>query len=227
MECPKADVITISRQFGSGGSYLGHRLAWRLGYAYADRKILRMAAKQLAVDVKELAERDERLPTFWEKFVEFFAVGPPEVAYSPPPPTPVSDEKLVGVEQRIIRDLAERGGCVIVGHAAGQLLKGNPRVLNIFIHAPLEYRVTRVMKLYKVATREEARVIVEQRDRNRGHYIRTVAGIDWNDARKYHLSINLPRIGLSQAEDFIASLAVPKEGQHPNDDDEPDDDVQE
>lgn len=209
MTSERPSVITITRQLGSGGAYLGQRVARRLGYAYADRQILKSAAEKLEVDVEDLTYRDEQVQSYWDRLFQIFSVGSPDCPYTPPPVRVVSDEQLLDTEQRIIRDLAGRGCCVIVGHGAFHLLKGQAGVLNVFVHAAMDFRVARVMKLYRMSSRDEARQIIERTDRERENYIRSVSRCNWFDARNYHLTMDLERIGFEDAERLIESIAVP------------------
>ncbi len=105
----KKVVITIARQLGSGGSYIGQQVARRLGYAYIDRQILQLAAKELDVEESEIENRDGRLQTFWEKLLAGFTLGAPFYTSYTPPPCWVSDDKLAAVAGRLIVELAAKG----------------------------------------------------------------------------------------------------------------------
>lgn len=200
-------VITISRQLGSGGSYIAQLVAKRLGYAYVDRQIIQQAAKELAVEEAVIEDRDGRLQTFWEKLAEVLAIGAPFGNYIPPPMNLVSDEQLVDTERRLIIELAAKGPCVILGRGAFHLLRGKARLLNVMIHAPMRFRVERVMTIYHAKTEEEAIKMIERSDQNRFGYIRTLMDLDWFDARNYHLTIDTGEIDFATAEEMITSLA--------------------
>ena len=198
-------VITIARQLGSGGSYIGQKVAQRLGYAYIDRQILQQAAKELGVEEAVIEERDERLQGFWERVLTVFALGPPDGTYTPPPHL-VSDTDLIETERRLIVQLATRGPCVVLGHGGFHLLRGRVRLFNVFVHAPLEFRVARVMSIYHAGSEDEAARLVERSDRERIRYIRTFTGRDWFDARNYNLAIDTGVIDFATAEQLIAAL---------------------
>jgi len=200
-------VITIARQLGSGGSYIGRRVAQRLGYAYIDRQILQQAARELGVEEEVIEHRDERLQSFWEKLIMVFALGPPDGTYTPPPQTIVTDAELIETERRLILELTERGPCVVLGHGAFHLLRGRARLLNIFFHAPLEFRVEQVTRVYNAPAEDEAIRMIERSDRRRRRYIRTFTGLEWFDVRNYHLAIDTGEIEFAAAEDLIVSLA--------------------
>jgi cytidylate kinase len=198
-------VITISRQLGSGGSYIGKRVAQRLGYAYIDRQILQQAARELGVDEAVIAARDERLQNFWQHLLTIFALGPPGSTYVPPPRM-ISDAELIETERRLICELATQGPSVVLGHGAFYLLRGKVRLFNVFVHAPLGFRVERVMTIYHAGSREEAVRMIESSDEERRRYIRTFTGLEWFDARNYHLIVDAGVVDLAAAEELIASL---------------------
>ncbi len=206
-------VITISRQLGSGGSYIGRLAARRLGYAYIDRQIIQQAAKELGVEEAEIEDRDGRLQTFWEKLIGAFAMSAPITTYTPPPVNLVSDEQLVETERRLITELAVKGPCVVLGSGAFHLLRGKARLLIVMVHAPMGFRVERVMSIYH-ARKSEAIRMIERSDQDRCSYIRAFTGLDWFDARNYHLTIDTGKVDFATAEELIASIArrLPADG---------------
>ena len=200
-------VITIARQLASGGSYIGRLVANRLGYAYIDRQILEQAARELGVEEAEIANRDGRLQSFWEKTLASFAMGAPVGTYSPPPLRWITDEQLAEVSRRLIIELATREPCVVLGRGGFHLLRDRSRVLNIMVHAPLEFRVERAMNLYNARSKSEALKMIEQSDQDRRRYVRTFTGCDWFDSRNYHLTIDTGKVDFTTAEEMIVSLA--------------------
>ena len=111
-------VITISRQMASGGVYIGRSVARRLGYKYIDREILEKAAEQLGADRAALLAVEERCSSFVDNLVKSFTFGTPEAAYVAPSGRPVHDREVFETESRVIRAMADRYDCVVVGHAA-------------------------------------------------------------------------------------------------------------
>jgi CMP/dCMP kinase len=199
-------VITIARQLGSGGSYIGQQIARRLGYAYIDRQILQQAAKELGVEEVELEGREGRLLNFWEKLLSSFTMAAPYPLYVPPPLL-ISDEDLAEVERRLLTELAVEGPCVVLGRGAFYLLRGRARLLNIFVHAPLRFRVERVMSIHHTRSKAEAIQTIERSDQDRRRYIRTFTGRDWFDTRNYHLTIDTAKVNFATAEEMIVSFA--------------------
>lgn len=202
-------IITIARQLGSGGSELAQHLAHRLGIAYLDRQILRQVAAALGVEEGELASRCECLQGFWTRLLQSFAQGSPADVFSPPPFRVPSDEQIMDTERSILLQLAAKGDCVVVGHAGFQVLRGTGRLLNVFVHAPQEFRVRRVLRYYPEAARDEAGALeaMARSDEDRARYVAKATGLEWQDARNYHLSLDAARVGLDAAGDFLVSLA--------------------
>jgi cytidylate kinase len=210
-------VITISRQLGSGGSYIAQQVAKRLGYAYIDRQILQQAARELGVEEAEIENREERLQTFWEKLISVFALGTPDCIYTPPPLHMFSDEQLVELERHLITELTVKGPCVVLGRGAWYLLRGRERLLNIMVHAPLGFRVERVMNIYHARSKVEAIQMIERSDQERSRAIRVFTDSDWFDSRNYHLTIDTGKVDFATAEEMIVSFArrLPTDGVWP------------
>lgn len=200
-------LITISRQMGSGGAYLGRRVAKRLGFRYVDRDILKQAAEVLGEKEEDVASSDERASGFLEKLMKGFIFGSPEVAYVPPTARPIYDADLFKAQADIISGIADRHDAVIVGRAGFQVLKDRPGLASIFLHASEEFRRRRVMEGYSISSPEEAETLIRQSDSQRRRFTKTIAGVDWTDARCYHLCIDTGAAGLAAAEEMIVELA--------------------
>jgi cytidylate kinase len=198
--------ITLDRQIGSGGAELGQRIAGRLGFAYIDRQILQQAAQELGMSEEQLSDRDERVQKFWARMMESFSADSPEHLICSPPFRIISDDALIEAEQRVMLRLAGRGSCVIVGRCGFHLLAGRAEMLNVFVHAPHSFRVERMIKNYEAADKTAARDMIDSTDRNRERYVERVSGKSWYDARNYHLSMDMSRVGFDAAEAFIVSL---------------------
>ncbi len=199
-EIPKTS-IAISRQIGSGGTYIGYLAAKRLGFQYVDREILREAARQLEVDVGALEGLDQRSSSLVEQLIRAFTFGTPD-ARNAPLRKPIYEKDLFAVECRIMNEIAQRYNAVIVGRAGFYALRNQPRVIKVFVHAPMEFRVRRLMKVQGLTDDREAQTLVEETDRRRAKFIKDMTGVDWYDTRNYHLCIDASVI------DFDASVAM-------------------
>ncbi len=199
-ETPKTS-IAISRQMGSGGTYIGYLTAKKLGFQYVDREILREAARQLEVDVGVLEALDQRSSGLVGNLIRAFTFGAPD-AHSTPLRKPVYERDLFSVECRIMKGIAERYNAVIVGRAGFYALRDRPRVIRVFVHAPLDFRVRRIMRVHGMKNHREAQTLVEETDRRRARFIKEMTGADWYAAINYHLCIDASVI------DFDASVAM-------------------
>jgi cytidylate kinase len=199
-------LIAIARQFGSGGSTIGTSLAKRLGFRYFDREILRRTTDLLGAEEHSLSAREEKLSGFLEEVLRSFILGSPETAYVPPPIRPVYDEDLFETESGVIRKIAETFDSVIVGRAATFVLSGKPGLVNVFLHAPREFRAKRIMEVYHMSDLSEAQELVDKSDYERAKYVKGMTGADWTNANNYHLSVDTEKTGFTTAEEMIALL---------------------
>jgi CMP/dCMP kinase len=193
-------TITISRQLGSGGAYIGQRLATRLNISYLDREILNRAAKELRMSETELDSRDERVTPRWRSWVETLAHAYPE--YAPPTIDVPIDQKLYETQSNIIKRMADENSAVIVGRASSYVLRQHPRHLSVFLYADIAFRQQRVEELYHVSA-PEALKLISRIDKERKQYLQTFTGQDWLNACQYHLCLDTSVIGLDKAEDII------------------------
>ena len=120
---------------------------WRttLGIRCLDREIVSHAARQLALDEAELAQREERGASFWERMLRGISASPPEAMYHAPVTLSFSDREIFEAETDVMKAIAAQEDCVIVGRLAAYILPPHPGMVNIFLHAPLGFRVPRVM----------------------------------------------------------------------------------
>lgn len=199
-------TITIARQVGSGGTYVGQLIANRLGWRYVDNEVLQLAAKALGVDESQCAAMEGRPSQFWERTLGIFSFGPPDGSYVPPPLRSLSSKRLFAAETEIMKKIADEGDCVIIGRAGAFILEQHPAMLNVFLHAPLGVRVERIKKLYGLTNRGEARELIEETDRLRRRYVSEMTGRDWPCAENYHVSIDTSVLELSEVAQLIVNM---------------------
>jgi cytidylate kinase len=200
-------IVAISRQLGSGGSYIGQAVARRLGIRYVDREILEQAARLLGVEEQGLEPLEERVSSFWAR--SMFSIGPPDSPYTPPPPS-VSEAQLFEAECTIIREVARRSDAVIVGRGSWYVLREHPGLVRLFVHAREAVRVRRVRKTYKLADENEAREMVRRSDARRGRFVHSLTDRDWHDASLYDLAIDTESISLDAAADLVTGVVAPR-----------------
>ncbi|HNX24487.1 MAG TPA: cytidylate kinase-like family protein [Spirochaetota bacterium] len=202
MKQNKHFIITISRQLGSGGAYIGQQLAKKLNILYADREIIRKAARELSVLVADLESRDEKILSFWQSFLQFSAFVPE--AYVPPRIMLPTDRELFETESEIIKHIAEEHSAVIIGRCGFHILRKHPHHISIFLHGDTASRNARIQKLYHVSE-EDAAEMISKSDKERSFYCKSFTGKEWTDARNYSISIDTGKMDIDKSVEFILS----------------------
>ena len=186
-------VITISRQFGSGGRIVAQRLAETLHIPFYDKAVIDLAAKETGLSEEFIRQAEQ-------KKTSSFLYN----LYMSTQNLPVSDQVFIA-ESDVIRKVAAAGPCIIVGRCADYVLRNQEGVLNLFIHAPLDERIFRAKEEYKVEV-PDVRAYVLKQDKNRAAFYEHFSDRVWGKAENFHLSIN-STIGLDTTVDLILALA--------------------
>ncbi len=200
-------TITISRQMGSGGSYIGQTIAKRLGLKYVDREVLHMAAQEFADDEEKIAARSERVSSFWERVSRGTSIGAPDSRYHPPPLGNFSDRELFEKQTQLLKRLASQEDCVVVGWAGVFLLPRHRGMFSVFCHAPKSFRVKRIMNIYPDLAEERARTLIAESDRTREIYFNEMTNHDWTCAKNYNLSIDTSLQPLEEIAELVINLS--------------------
>ena len=181
-------------------------IATALGVRCIDREIVSHTAQQAGLSEKEVAAREERVSSFWERMLNGLAVSTPEALYVAPPFETHSDRELFESETEVMKAIAQRENCVIVGRGASHILPVHPCTVNLFLHAPMRFRIPRVMEFYSADNEAQARKMIEQSDAMRGKFIAEMTGRNWTAAENYHLCIDSSTLPLPQLSDFIVEF---------------------
>jgi cytidylate kinase len=194
-------IITISRQYGSGGREIGQRVAQRLGFAYYDNELIRRAAKAGNIDEGFIKENDEGVMGKVSSLLTYGSsvIGKDEDTL------PLAD-RIFLIQSRIIRQIADEGPCVIIGHSADYFLEDYPDLLNVFIHAAWDARVARVMQRNSLSE-HEAVVRIKKIDHKRAVYYEQRTDQKWGEVSNYHLSLSSSFFGIEGAAQVITELA--------------------
>ena len=184
-----ATVLTLSHQYGSGGSLIARDLGRRLNWTVWDKEIVHTIASQQHVPEEYVDTKDERVGSFIERVVGFFGVGGFETAYNIPPPLRLKDSQLARLTRTLIEDVAKEGRAIIVGRGGNLILADRPEALHVFVFAPLAARVERVMRVEGL-THAEAERRISGMDQLRTDYVRTFYRADWRDPGHYHLQVD-------------------------------------
>ena len=185
--------VTISHQLGSGGAYLGEKLAGRLGSPFLDRDILKEVARQLDLAEAELENREERLSSFWQNFTRVAILTDPAWDLVGQPYFP-SDSDFFQVECGTIQRIAKKSSAVFLGRCGYYVLRTHPKHVSLLLTADQPARIKRVQELYNLSE-EKALDLIETNDQERANYIRTLTKQNWLDARHYDLCVNTSAVG--------------------------------
>jgi CMP/dCMP kinase len=188
-------VVTISRQFGSGGSEVGRIVAQESGLLYVDREIIAEVAKRLGINEEQAARQDEQTAGTVGHILEALRSSSPfslhyNNLFKPSDlPTQAQEVAYLRLTQRVLLELATEGDVVIIGRGSQFLLHGVPRTLHIYIFAPLDYRIDQVMNHYHL-DRASAKELIERRDYEHNAYLSRYYGGNQHQPNLYHLLIN-------------------------------------
>ncbi len=188
-------IITISRQFGSGGREIGEALAESLGIKCYDKELISLAAKESGVDPEVFNDVDEKATNslLYSLSLGLYSFGSNFGADS----LPVND-KLYLLQHKIIKKLASEEPCVIVGRCADYVLKDNKNILRLFICADMDYRIERAVEL-KGVKREKAAQVINKTDKSRANYYNFYSGMKWGEPANYDLCVNRTKLSTEQA----------------------------
>lgn len=182
-------IITVSRQFGSGGRSIAKELAKRLGYDYYDSELTNKVAEETGFDPSYIADAGEYAPG---RSILSYALGSASPHASGGHMS--ASDYLWTTQSRIITELAEKGGCVIVGRCADYILRGRDDCLNVFIHANDRYRAKRIVELYGVRDKSPQKRL-EEKDGRRSVNYKYFTGREWGKIDNYHLALDSSVLG--------------------------------
>ena len=193
-------VISIARQYGSGGRTVGEMLAKKLGISYYDKQIIRMASDESGIDLSLFGKVEDGAkvkPSLFNKtgLYKGELIQPDSREF-------ISDENIFNYQAKIVRDLAEKESFVIVGRCVNYVLRDRPNTLRVFIHAPWEYRVEQASQKIS-GSREDVEKFLLKDDKRKKDYYRKFAGGVWNDATNYDLCLNSSKLGFEKCVEAI------------------------
>lgn len=194
-------VITIGREYGSGGKYIGERLAEELNLKLYDKELLNKVAEESGMDLEVLEQMDEKQEeSFWYTFaMSLYQQDSLDTLAEIP-----SNEKIFIEQAKIIEELAKKGDCIIIGRCSNVILRNRPDVLNIFVYSSeLDFKVKRKMQYGDFESELEAIKAIERIDKERETYYNYFTKENWGDRKSYDLMIDTSKIGVDKAVELI------------------------
>ncbi len=191
------NIITISREFGSGGRTIAKAVAEKMGYKYYDKEIIEATAEKSGYNVETVAEQGEDAPgtnMFSYAFVGRLANGMAITDY------------LWSIQREVILEIAEQGNCVIVGRCADFILRHRDDVLNVFVHADKEFRAKRIVELYGESDKKPMKRL-EEKDKKRAVNYNCYTDRTWGMAQNYHVTLDSQLLGVDKCVEIITDLA--------------------
>lgn len=194
-------IITISREFGSAGRTIGKQLAERLGYKYYDKELVRQVADETGFDPSYIEENGEHSASKSPLSYIFSTPGVPGIMKGMS-----ASDFLWCIQHNVILKLADQEPCVIVGRCADFILRDRDDVLNVFIHAPMQARAERIVRLYGESDKSPEQRLKEKDKRRRNNY-KHYTGQDWGVSQNYHITLDSAAVGIDRCVDILEGLA--------------------
>ena len=193
-------IITVSREFGSGGRSIGKLVAEKLGYDYYDSELVERVAQETGFSADYIADAGEYAPG--RSMLSYaFSSGTPHTGASMN-----ATDYLWATQCRIINELADKGNCVIVGRCADYILRQREDCLNVFIHADKDYKAKRIVELYGVTDKSPEKRLNEKDGKRKVNY-KYFTGREWGIPENYHICLNSAYFGAEICAEIIAYLA--------------------
>jgi cytidylate kinase len=181
-------VLTIEREYGSGGADIARKLAERLGWKLWDQLMTDEIARQMDCESRAVEQHEERRDPLYYRLFKAFMRGSFEGSLNAPRMKIVDAECIREVAERVVRAAAKQGHSVIVGRGSAYYLREHPDAFHIFVYAPFEEKVHRLQQMGK--NQEQAIELAETVDRDRAAFIKQYFGVDWPARHFFHLMIN-------------------------------------
>jgi len=201
-------VITVTRQYASGGSDVARLVAAQLEWDVIDNEFVDAVARRAGLPADEVAQREERAPGLLERLARTLAVASPElfVASATVPTVEQDEATIVQVTERVIAEAAAHGRIVLVGRGAQAVLAQRPDALHVYVVAPKSWRVRLAVERLGVAEADADRM-VDETDRQRDQYVKTYYGRQRQDISNYDLIVNTARVGIDGAAALVVAEA--------------------
>ena len=196
-------IITIGREYGSGGREIGKALSEKLGISFYDKQIISLTAEKSGLSPEFITNNEQRVRSGFMQNLAASAAY--QSGFFSSQYLPLSETIFISQAQ-VIRDIAAKERAVIVGRCADYVLSGRKNTINVFIHAPIEDRVRRIMALYQLSEADAMKAIATS-DKERGNHYFRYTDRKWGKAQNYDLSVNSSLLGIDGTVEMLADIA--------------------
>lgn len=191
-------VITISREYGSGGRYVGRLVANRLGIKLYDKEFVIKVAKETGLSEEYVEQNEQKRSVLAPLNNGYYS------EYN-------NSDELFTKESELIKEFADKESCVIIGRCADNILENRDNVVRVFIYGTMENKIKRVIKHYGIETEEKAKKEIERIDKQRGNHYKYYTGKEWKNFANYDICINSDILGVKKSAEMICSIVKQKE----------------
>jgi cytidylate kinase len=199
-------VLTIEREYGSGGAEIAAKIAERLGWKLWDQALTNEIARQMECDCRVVEEREEKRDPLSYRLFKAFMRGSHEGSLNAPRLKIVDAECIREVAERVVKEAAECGGCVIVGRGSAYYLQNRRDAFHVFVFAPLAEKVRRLRARGK--SEKDAVELAESVDRDRAAFIKRYFDVEWPERHRFHLMVNSAIGDEGVVETILNSIAM-------------------
>lgn len=194
-------IISIGRSFGAGGRSIGRHLSSLLGIPFYDNELLMEAAQEFGFSRSIFMRADEKRPSVFKRLVtQMYGVQETFNIQNS-----LTAENIYQAQSLVIRAIAKRESCIIIGRTADYILRDFPGLLKVFLHAPLSYRALKIVERGDAADVEQAMELARLKDRTRQEYYNYFTGRDWGSSANYDLTFDSSLLSPQQAAELISS----------------------
>ncbi len=193
-------IITISRQFGSGGREIGKKVADSLGISFYNKELIALAAKESGFS-ENIFEKADEAPS--NSFLYSLAIGAnPMGSLFIKNDDLLTNDKLFSIQSKVIRDIGKKESCLIVGRCSDYILREEENLTRIYLHADNDFRIKRIMELYNLSEKE-AKTTITKSDKKKNNYYNYYTGNEWGDPKNYDIIINTGKTGIDNTINIV------------------------
>lgn len=194
-------IITIGRQFGSGGFEIGKKIAEKLGVDFYDKELISLAAKESGF-TESIFEKADEAPTNSFLFSVVMGAYPMNSLFFQNNDL-LTNDKLFSIQSKVIKNISKNKSCVIVGRCSDYILRDEPKLLRVYLRADMEFRKKRILSSFKDVEEKDVENLINKTDKKRSNYYSYYTGNNWDNVKNYDLILNTSKAGIDNCVEII------------------------